>query len=116
MYVCMYVHAPDTRGRAREGAVHDFLVHTQRLEYLRAVVALQGRNPNLGHHLAHAVVKGVLDALGELGVGVVHAQLALVARLEQRVVAHVWTHSVRAHPEEQRVVMHLVRGARLDHK
>ncbi len=51
--------ALDARGRAGEVAVDELAVEADRLEDLRAAIALQGRDPHLGHDLEDPLVGGL---------------------------------------------------------
>ena len=59
--------AADARGGAGEVFVDDVLAQAHGLEHLRAVVTLHGRDAHLGHHLDHALDRGLREVLaGEL--------------------------------------------------
>mmetsp|Transcript_32603 Transcript_32603/g.79532 ORF Transcript_32603/g.79532 Transcript_32603/m.79532 type:complete len:1230 (+) Transcript_32603:1174-4863(+) len=110
------VDAADAGGGAGECPVHDIRVDSKGLKDLSTTVRLQRGDAHLGHRLAHAIVEGSLDALGELLVRVVEGEAALIASAEERIVAHVRAHGIGAHAKDQCVVMDLMSGPRLDGK
>ena len=53
----VYADAADARGRPREEFVYEILVKPDRLEYLRAAIALDGGYAHLRHYLDHALAR-----------------------------------------------------------
>ena len=58
-----YAHAAYAGGSPREVAVNELFVESDRLEYLRAAVALDGGNAHLRHYLDDALVRGLYEVL-----------------------------------------------------
>ena len=103
----------DARGRVREVRVDELLAQADRLEHLRAAVALQRRDAHLRHDLQHALVERldvVLDRLLSIDAGEQPVLDHVVDRLER----DVRVHHARAVAEQQRHVMHFARVAGLD--
>ena len=67
------IDALDAAGRAGEAAVDHFVVQADRLEDLRALVALQRRDAHLGHHFEHALGDALAIGVHDLVVAVARA-------------------------------------------
>ena len=107
--------AADARCGPAEVFVDHVLAQAERLEHLRAAIALQRRDPHLRGDLDHALGGGLDEVpAGRPVVDVV--QQALVDHVIDRFEGQVRVD--RAHPvaDQQREVMHLARFAGLEHE
>ena len=105
--------AADARRGPGEVAVHEVLVEADRLEDLRAAIALERRDAHLGHHLEDALVERLDVVLDRLLVGDADEE-ALLDHVVQRLEREIRVDHPRAVAEEQRAVMHLARVAGFD--
>ena len=108
--------AADARRGAGEVAVDERLLEADRLEDLRAAVALDGRDPHLGDRLEQGLAQSLDDP--SLGlVGVLDAGDAPVAgELVDRVEHEVGVDGARAVADEHGEVVDLARLAGLEHE
>ncbi len=88
-------------------------VQADRLEDLRAAIALQGRDPHLGHDLEDALVGGLEVVVGDLA-RLDAPQLSGRDQLAERLEREVGVHRAGAVADEQREVHDLARLPRLD--
>ena len=105
--------AADARRRVGEIPLDEVLLEADRLENLRAAIALQRRDAHLGHHLQHALVQRLDVVLDRLLVGDARQHSAadhVVERLERQIRVH----RPGAVADEQRQMMHFARFAGLD--
>ena len=104
--------AADARGGAGEVFVDDVLAQAHGFEHLRAVITLHGGDAHLGHHLHHALDRGLREVLaGEL---VLDARQHLVAdHAVESFEGQVRIDDRAAVADQQREVMHLARVAGL---
>ncbi len=105
--------ALDARRRPGEVFVDQFLAETERLEDLRAAVALHGRDAHLGEGLDHTLDRCLDVLITRLGIFDV-GQRPLPDHVRQRLVGQVGIDGRGAVADQQREVMHLARLARLD--
>ena len=104
----------DAGGRPREVAVNELLMKADGLEYLRAAVALEGRDAHLGHDLHDALEDGLdVVLLGGLVVGTVGVR-PLAGHLGEGLEGDVWVDGARAVAEEEGYLSHVPRLAGLD--
>jgi hypothetical protein len=106
-------HAANARRRPREIAIDEVFRQADRLEDLRAAIALQRRDAHLRHHLQHALVQGfyvVFDRFLVCQPG----QHVPANHVAERLERQVRVHGACAVADEQRQVMHLARLAGLD--
>ena len=102
-------------GRPSEVVVDDVLAEPERLEHLRAAVALDRGDAHLGHHLHHAL-GGSLDEV-RAGLGVVDAgEVALANHVVDRLEGDVRVHRAAAVADQQGEVVHLAGLAGLEHQ
>ena len=107
--------AADARRGPREVLVDEPMRQAERLENLRAAVALQRRDPHLGHHLEDALVQR-LDVVAHRRLMIDAGEQALQDQVVQRLEGQIGIDHSRTVAEEQRAVVHLARVARLDHE
>jgi hypothetical protein len=107
--------ALNARRGPREVALDQIGVEADGLEDLRAPVALERRDPHLGHHLEDALVDGLAVVLDRL-VAVDALDDALGGEVAERLVGEVGIHGGGAVAEEEAEVLHLARLPRLDHE
>ena len=105
--------AADARRGPREAAVDEGLVEADRLEDLRAPVALQRGDAHLGHHLQHALRAG-LDVVANRLRPVDVLQLAVGEQLLDGLEGEIRVDHGGAVPHEQRHVVTLAGLAGLD--
>ena len=105
--------AADARRGAREVLVDERAVEADRLEHLRAAVALQRRDAHLGHHLEDALVERLDVVLDRLLVRDADEH-PLPDHVVERLERQVRVDRAGAVAEEQRAVMHFARVARFD--
>jgi hypothetical protein len=98
---------------AREVAVDHVLVEADGLEDLCPTVALEGRDPHLGHDLENPLVER-LDVVLHGRPVVDSRQEALADHVVKGFEGHPGVHRARAVPDEQARVMHLARVACLE--
>ena len=102
-----------------EAAVDHLRPQPDRLEDLRPLVGLQGRDPHLRHHLQDALADALPVAGHYVVVGtdmVVLVHLSVAPGAPQRLVGEVGVDGVRPVTQQQAVVVHLARFAGLHHK
>ena len=97
----------------REVAIDERLVQADRLEDLRAAVALQRRDPHLRHHLEDALVER-LDVVGDRLVALDPRQHPLEDHVVDRLEGDVGIDDAGAVSHQQRHVVHFARVAALD--
>ena len=93
--------------------VDDVLPQAERLEHLRAAVALDGGDAHLGHDLDHTLRRGLHHVLAR-GLVVDAGEVALADHVVDRLKRHVRVDRAHAVADEQREMMHLAGLARLD--
>ncbi len=103
----------DPGERAREVAVDHVLVEADGLEDLRPAVALERRDPHLGHDLEDPLVQR-LDVVLDGRPVVDPRQESLTDHVVQGLEGHPGVHGAGAVPDEQAHVVHLARVARLE--
>ena len=110
----LYADAADARGRPREEFVYEALVKPDRLEYLRAAIALDGRYAHLRHCLDDALLRRLQKIL--LRRLVIHAGEEAVApqHVLHRLEDHVRVHRARAVSYQQREMGDVARLAGFD--
>ena len=101
----------NARGSPREILIYEILVQSDRLEYLRAAVALDGGYAHLGHYLDDAFVGGFYIVL--LGGFVVHVghEIVLPNHIFHRLEDEVWVDGARAVANKQREMSYVARLA-----
>ena len=95
---------------ARETAFDHVVGQPHRLEDLGALVRLQGGDAHLGHHFQHALANALLVGIDHVGVVrdvVCIGQVAVAARIPQRLEGEVGIDRVGAEADQQAVVMDL---------
>ncbi len=109
----VHAHAADAGRRPGEVLGDDVLPQTHRLEHLRTVIALNGRNAHLGHHLDHTLGRGLRVVLArELRVDV--GDQPLVDHAFDCLEGEIRVHHGAAVADEQREVVHFARLAGLE--
>ena len=102
--------AGDAGGGTGEAHIHDIVADADGLEDLRALVALHGRDPNLGHDLEHGLARRVPVCLNQVSLH--SARVAMEGRHGR--VRTEGAHAVGAVADKGAEVMWLDRVASLD--
>src|SRR4051812_6348132 len=92
--------AADAGRRPREIAIDECPIEPDRLEDLRAAVALQGRDPHLGHDFEDALVQTLDIARHGTCMGDV-LQRALTDQVVETLEREIWIHRAGAVPDQE---------------
>ena len=99
-----------------EAAVDDVVVDADRLEDLGPLVALQGGDAHLAHHLEHALGDPLAIGGDDRLVGPFGLENAVFARLVERLEGQVRIDGVGSVADEQAMMVDLARFARFQHE
>ena len=106
--------AADARRGPGEVLVDERLIEADRLEDLRAAVALQRRDAHLGHHLQDALVERLDVVLAPPASCVTPTSMPLPDHVVERLERQIRVDDAGAVAEQQRAVVHFARVARFD--
>ena len=107
--------SPDRPRRPRKSGLDEVTVEAERLEGLRAAVAGDVRDPELRHHLEHAVLDRLLEARLRLGRRrAVAADPVVLGQRRDRLQREPWADGLGSEAEQAREVVHLPRLVALD--
>ena len=101
-------------GCPSETLLHHFFADSDRLEDLGSLIAGQGGNPHLCHHLEDALLCGLPVRRRDLFVRPFPSKFAVVLQLPQGFEGHVRIDCIGTISGQQAEVMHLASFARFD--
>mmetsp|Transcript_30094 Transcript_30094/g.66683 ORF Transcript_30094/g.66683 Transcript_30094/m.66683 type:complete len:363 (+) Transcript_30094:4764-5852(+) len=101
------VDSPNASGCALEAQVHHLISQAQRLKDLGALVAGQGADTHLGHHLENADSHALDVVLDNLGAGHGGGQLLVMLQRKERIICQVGAHAISAVAHQGAELVHL---------